>query len=235
MQERLQKILAHAGVASRRKAEELITQGKVEVNGNMVTELGAKADPEIDVIWVSGRPIAKEKKIFIMLNKPKGYISTVSDERGRKTVLDIVPKSARLYPVGRLDKNTRGLLVLTNDGELAYRLTHPKFEVEKTYHAIVEGEIGEKAIERLQKGVYLGEKKTAPAKVKVLFKDKQKSGVEIKIHEGMKHEVREMLYRVGHPAIELTRIKFANLSLGTLKTRAWRYLTKEEIDGLKRI
>ena len=232
--ERLQKILAHAGIASRRKAEELITQGRVEVNGRIVRELGTKADPDVDIIAVGGKQLTSEKKVILMLNKPRGYISTVSDELERKTVMDIAPKIGRLYPVGRLDKDTKGLIILTNDGELAYRLSHPKFEVEKTYHAIVEGEINQTAVQKLQKGVYIGTKKTSPAKIKILFRDKSKTALEIKIHEGMKHQVRDMLYVVGHPVKELVRVKFANLSLGSLKPGAWRFLTKDEIDGLKK-
>jgi len=231
--ERLQKVLAHAGICSRRKAEELILQGQVEVNDQVVTRLGTKVEPEKDKISVSGKPVDLEKKIYIAINKPKGYISTVSDTHNRLTVLDLVPRDQRLYPVGRLDKDTTGLLIMTNDGDLAHRLSHPKFEVEKTYEAVIKGELSRKDIERLQKGIYLEGRRTAPSKVKILFSQRNRTCLRIAIREGRKRQVRLMLLYVKHPVVELKRVKFGNLSLGNLKPGQWRYLKKDEIGKLK--
>ena len=180
--------------------------------------------------------ISPDNYIYIWLKKPKNCISAVSDSRLRKTVIDIVGEiDKRVYPVGRLDKNTTGLLLLTNDGELAYRLTHPRFGVEKTYEAIVKGAIGQSAIEKLRRGLFVDGQKTRPARIDLVFKDKEKSKVRIRIHEGRKHQVRLMLLTVGHPAKELKRVNFGNLNLGTLKLGKCRLLTMSEIIGLKKL
>ncbi len=233
---RLQKALAAAGIASRRKAIEIIEAGKVEVNGRIVIEKGFGVDPAKDKITVAGSPIHAEKYIYILLNKPKNCISAVSDQKLRKTVIDVVGEiDKRVYPVGRLDKNTTGLLLLTNDGELAYRLTHPKFGVEKTYEAIVKGAVEQNAIDKLRCGLFVDGAKTSPAKVELIFKDKEKSKVKIRIHEGRKHQVRLMLLTVGHPVKDLKRVNFGNLNLGTLKLGKRRLLTVSEIEGLKKL
>lgn len=233
---RLQKALAHAGIASRRKAVEIIESGKVEVNGRIVTEKGFAVDITRAKIIIGGKPIKTESNIYILLNKPKNCISTTSDARLRKTVIDLAGElHSRVYPVGRLDKNTTGLLLLTNDGELAYRLTHPKFGIEKTYEAVVHGVIGQPALERLKKGLFVDGKKTAPAKVEVVYKDREKSVITVRIHEGRKRQVRLMLLTAGHRVISLKRINFGNLSLGTLKTGKCRMLTHNEVEGLKRL
>jgi len=233
---RLQKALAHAGIASRRKAVEIIESGKVEVNGQIVREKGFGVDIGKDKISVSGKSIKPENYSYILLNKPRNYISTVSDPKSRRTVLDMVgPIGKRLYPVGRLDKNTTGLMLLTNDGELAFRLMHPKFGVEKTYEAMVKGQLSQAAIDKLRRGLFVDGAKTSPAKVELVFKDKEKSKVKIKIHEGRKHQVRLMLLTVGHPVKELKRVNFGNLNLGTLKSGKYRPLTVNEVEGLKKL
>jgi len=233
---RLQKALAHAGIASRRKAVEIIESGKVEVNGQIVKEKGFAVNPAKDKISVSGKSIKPENCLYIMLNKQRNYISTVSDPKSRRTVLDAIDGiDKRLYPVGRLDKNTTGLLLLTNDGELAFRLTHPRFGVEKTYEAIVKGAVSQVAIDKLRRGLFVDGAKTSPAKVELIFKDKEKSKLKVKIHEGRKHQVRLMLLTVGHPVKELKRVNFGNLNLGTLKPGKCRPLTTSEIEGLKKL
>ncbi|OIO81596.1 MAG: hypothetical protein AUJ89_00400 [Candidatus Omnitrophica bacterium CG1_02_43_210] len=233
---RLQKVLARAGIASRRKAIKIIENGSVEVNGRVVTEKGFGVDIDKDKITVAGKPISAEKYIYILLNKPKNCISTVSDPNLRKTVMDVVGLiDKRVYPVGRLDKHTTGLLLMTNDGELAYRLTHPKFGVEKTYEALVKGSVTQHAIDKIKRGLFVDGKKTQRAKVDLLFKDKEKSRLKVKIHEGRKHQVRLMLLTVGFPVKQLKRVNFGNLSLGTLKVGSCRLLTVNEISGLKKL
>jgi len=233
---RLQKALAQAGIASRRKAIEIIESGKVEVNGQIVKEKGFGVDLAKDKILVSGKSIKPENYLYVLLNKPRNYISTVSDPKSRRTVIDIVGQiDKRLYPVGRLDKNTTGLLLLTNDGELAFRLMHPRFGVEKTYEAIVKGVVDQGAVDKLRRGLFVDGKKTFPAKVELIFTDKEKSKLKIKIHEGRKHQVRLMLLTVGHPVKELKRVNFGNLSLGTLKLGKSRLLTINEVEGLRKL
>ncbi|MBE7043470.1 MAG: rRNA pseudouridine synthase [Ruminococcaceae bacterium] len=226
---RLQKYMAECGVASRRKCEEIINQGRVKVNGTVVTAQGVQIDPETDAIEVDGQMIAvQEQKIYIMLNKPKGVITSVSDQFGRKSVLDLIDCPYRLFPVGRLDYDTEGLLLLTNDGEFAYRMTHPGHMVEKCYVAKVKGIPNQAALERLRFGVEIEGKKTAPAKA-----EWENEAVVLTIHEGRNRQVRKMLETVGHPVQELKRVSVGNLLLGNLPVGQWRYLNQNELELLR--
>jgi len=237
MEERLQKILAHAGLASRRACEELIASGKVKVNGQVVRELGVKVDGEKSIIEVEGRQIkGPESLVYILLNKPRGYVSTAFDPQGRPTVLDLVGDvKERIYPVGRLDYDTSGLLILTNDGSLTNELIHPSKEVTKTYQALVRGWPSEAKLDTLRKGLQLEDGRTAPAEVKILKKQNGGTMVEIKIHEGRNRQVRRMFEKIGHPVIRLHRSMFAFLTLGKLNPGEWRYLTPEEAHKLKNL
>jgi pseudouridine synthase len=232
--ERLQKILARAGYGSRRACEDLIRAGRVQVNGK-VAVLGEKADPGRDLITVDGeRVLIKEKYVYVLLNKPKGYVSTVNDPQGRPKVTDLVKvPGVRLFPVGRLDLNTSGLLLLTNDGEFAYLMTHPKHGIWKTYQVLVQGKPTRATIERLRKGVPLPEGRTAPAKVRLLKAFDDQAVLEISIREGKKRQVRRMCQFVGHSVLDLKRTKFAFLTLGDLRPGQFRYLTSEEVAKLK--
>lgn len=230
---RLQKFLAQAGVASRRKAEELIRLGRVSVNGVKITEMGYKVT-DSDRVELDGKHISIQgKKVYIMLNKPVGCVTTVKDQFGRLTVLDFVKEiNERLYPVGRLDYDTSGLLLLTNDGEFTYILTHPKHEIEKTYLAEVLGYPTDEEISRLKKGVDIGGFITSPAQVKLVKEKKDASILEITIHEGKNRQVRKMCEAIGHPVKSLKRIRFGGLSLGGLEEGKWRYLEQEEVERL---
>lgn len=233
--ERLQKILAAAGVASRRKCEELITSGQVQVNGETVTALGTKADPAVDVITVNGRTIGAEKKIYIMFNKPKGVITSASDPQGRKIVTDYLKGiTERLYPVGRLDYDTEGLLLLTNDGDFAHLLTHPKHHVPKTYLATVKGVPHGTELEKLKDGVMLEDGMTAPAEVEYydVDPDGKQAVISITIHEGRNRQVRRMFEAIQHPVTKLKRISFGGLYLDNLKRGLYRHLSKEEVEEL---
>lgn len=233
--ERLQKFLARAGVASRRKCEELITAGKVAVNGQVVRELGSKVDPHKDRITVDGQPVRIEPHVYILLNKPRGVVTTASDPQGRQTVLDLIDLPQRVFPVGRLDMDTSGLLLLTNDGALANGLMHPKHEVDKQYRTEVAGYISDLALARLEAGVELEDGPTAPAEVRLLRRNKEKSLFEITIHEGRNRQVRRMCEKVGHPVLTLKRVKLAFLTLGKTAPGQWRYLTDQEVDRLFRV
>ena len=237
MEERLQKIISAAGVASRRAAEELIVGGRVRVNGKVVIELGAKADANKDHIKVDGKLInPKQPRTYIMLNKPAGYVTTMSDPEGRPTVQDLLKGiKTRVYPVGRLDYNTEGLLLMTNDGDFAHLITHPKHEFPKTYLAKVKGVLDERSIEMLEKGVFLQDGKTAPAKVKKIRKEEMNSWVEITIHEGRKRQVRRMFDHVGRSVIKLKRIRTGGLSLGDLPEGRFRHLTLDEVKTLREV
>ncbi|TYQ15747.1 UNVERIFIED_CONTAM: 23S rRNA pseudouridine2605 synthase [Acetivibrio alkalicellulosi] len=219
---RLQKYLADSGVASRRKAEELIRQGRVSVNGNITTELGTKVQNN-DIIYLDGKEVKKEeKKVYIVLNKPVDYVSTVKDQFNRPTVIDLVKVKERIFPVGRLDYDTSGLLILTNDGSLTYRLTHPKHEIKKVYLATIEGLPTKEEIEKFEKGLKIEDYITAPAKFKIVEGSKRSSIVEITIHEGKNRQVRKMCQAIGHPVLQLMRISFGNIHLGDLKEGQWR-------------
>ncbi|XEC92791.1 pseudouridine synthase [Paenibacillus tarimensis] len=233
--ERLQKILAQAGVASRRKCEELIEAGQVQVNGKTVTTLGAKANPAEDVITVNGKPIRSEKKLYLMLNKPKGVITSAKDPEGRKVVSDFLPGiKERVYPVGRLDYDTEGLLLLTNDGEFANLLTHPKHHVPKTYLATVKGVPHGTSLEKLAQGIQLEDGMTAPAEVEYhdVDPEKKQSTITITIHEGRNRQVRRMFDAISHPVIRLKRIRFGELGLQNLKRGTYRHLTPQEVKEL---
>ena len=236
MEERLQKYLARCGVASRRKAEEMIRTGRIKVNGQTVTAMGFTVIPGEDQVEVDGKIVSPpEQPVYLLLNKPTGYVTTARDERGRPTVLELVKNiDVRVYPVGRLDMDTEGLLLLTNDGLLAYKLTHPKHEIEKTYHATVRGIPTRKGLEQLRQGIVLDGRKTAPAKVRILKPGKE-TLVEVVIHEGRNRQVRRMFAEIGHPVVSLRRIKLAFLDLGELKIGAYRHLTAGEVNRLYRI
>ncbi len=232
---RLQKYLALCSVASRRAAEVMITDGRVSVNGAVVRELGTKVK-EGDRVLVDGKEIKKDsKKVYIMLNKPRGCVTTVNDEKDRPTVMDYVEDiNERIYPVGRLDYNTEGLLILTNDGEFTYALTHPKHEKEKVYHALVSGIMLHGATDKLEKGVYIDGKKTAPAKAEVKEHRRNTSLVEIAICEGRNRQVRKMCEAVGHKVLALKRVSIAGVELGKLDIGKWRHLTEVEINRLRK-
>jgi 23S rRNA pseudouridine2605 synthase len=230
--ERLQKIIAQAGICSRRKAEELISEGRVSVNGKVITELGFKADIS-DKITVDNKPIfKKEKLVYLVLNKPRNTVATVKDDRGRKTVLDCIENvNKRIYPVGRLDYDTTGVLLLTNDGDLANKLTHPSSEIDKVYIATIKGEINKDDLAKLEEGVEFDGKKSSPCKAVLnkYNKDKDKSIVELTIHEGRNHQVRKMFEALGYQVLKLKREKYANLDLRGLKPGEYRKLTNKEI------
>ena len=237
MKERLQKILAQAGVASRRNAEKLIVAGRVAVDGVTVTELGTKVDAAAVRITVDGKLVApQEAHVYFLLNKPKGYITTAHDDRGRRTVLDLLPEvQERIYPVGRLDNNTEGLLLLTNDGALTNGLLHPKQEVDKTYVARVQPAPTEQSLIRLTEGVDLEDGRTAPALVRVLESDGAEARVEITIHEGRNRQVRRMFAAVGCDVKALKRKTFAGLTLAGLLRGAHRPLTQAELAHLRQL
>jgi len=241
--ERLQKVLARAGVASRRKCEELILQGRVRVNGQVVTQLGTKVDPAQDTIEVDGRPITLEDKVYILLHKPRGYLSDTQDFRGRLSALGLVPAGKRLYPAGRLDAESEGLLLLTNDGELAHRLTHPRYEHEKEYLALVEGEPTGATLRRMLGGVdHDGQTLRADA-VERLYPQAQAHGwkeapsgrawLRITLPEGKKRHIRRMCAALGYSVRRLIRVRIGPLELGDLLVGEWRYLTEGEVRNLK--
>lgn len=238
MPERLQKVISQAGVASRRHAEELITSGRVTVNGRIVAELGAKVEPGRDIVAVDGRPLAGEEKAYVLLNKPRGVVTTLSDPRGRKTVAGLVADiPARLYPVGRLDYNTEGLLLLTNDGELTHALTHPSHEITKTYIATVTGKPGEQELDRLRIGVVLEDGATAPARVRLIDYDPEKNSatLQLVIHEGRNRQIRRMCEAIGHPVEKLKRTEFAFLTLEGVHRGRHRHLTPDEVTRLRQL
>ena len=229
--ERLQKIIAQAGFCSRRAAEKLIISGKVSVDGKIITQLGAKADSNQKIV-VDGKILTSDaEKIYILLNKPRGYVSTVKDERGRRKIIDLLGENFknRVYPVGRLDLNSEGLILLTNDGDLTNALIHPRFEVKKTYRAKISGTITEEKLDLLRAGIELDDGLTAPAEIYRLDKDL----IEITIHEGRNRQVRRMFAAIGCDVKRLRRIKFANLTLDGLKVGKFRELTAEEVEKLK--
>ena len=237
MEVRLQKYLAEAGIASRRKCEELILSGKVLVNDVLVTELGTKVNTEKDVVKYNGNVVKPvEEKVYILLNKPIGYVTTAKDQFNRDTVLDLVKIKERVVPVGRLDMYTSGALLLSNDGEFVNKLTHPRNEINKTYNVTVKGIISKDDVERLSSGVTLDDGYiTKPAKVKILKIDDEKdiSRIQIMIHEGKNRQVRRMCESIGKKVLALHRRKIGNLEVKNLKLGTWRYLTDKEINLLK--
>jgi 23S rRNA pseudouridine2605 synthase len=232
--ERLHKVLAHAGVESRRAAEEMILAGRVAVNGQICTTLGTKVDPEHDAILVDGQPIPRRvRRVYLMLNKPPGYITTVTDPENRATVMDLLPHNSRIYPVGRLDANSEGLILLTNDGGFANLLAHPRFSYEKEYHVAVPGTIGEEDLQALRDGVLIEGRLTNPAKVRVLSSDGRVTWLSVTIHEGRNRQVRRMLHALGHHVDRLVRVRIGPLWLGSLPRGAYRSLTPAEIRKLR--
>lgn len=239
--ERLARFLAHAGIASRRHAEELIASGHVRVNGIRVTAQGIRIDPVRDTITVDGKPVtAPTQHVYLLLHKPADYLTTASDPKGRPTVLDLLPEELRrlrVYPVGRLDIDTSGLLLLTNDGEFALHITHPRYSLEKHYHALVQGRPTAREVTMLGSGVEFSEDNgqhhtSAPAKVRILHQEGANCWLSLVIHEGRKRQVRRMLFAVGHRVLELKRVGIGSLELGNLPVGKWRYLSDDEVKGL---
>lgn len=235
MEERLQKYLAECGIASRRKCEEYILQGKIQVNGKTITKLGVKVNPEKDKITFEGKNVKQEeRKVYILLNKPIGYVTTSDEQFGRDKVLDLVKVRERVVPVGRLDMYTSGALILTNDGDFVYKVTHPKHEITKTYTVTVKGIIKNEEVEQLRKGVKIDDYTTRPAKVKILKTDEEKdiSRLEITIHEGKNRQVRRMCESVGRRVIALHRSKIGNIGVKDIELGKWRYLKDFEVKTL---
>jgi len=233
--QRLQKVLAAAGVDSRRKCEELILDGAVRVNREVVDKLPAFVDPEKDVITVNGKRIRAGPKVYFLLNKPKGVICTNFDPQGRRKARDLVPAGQRIFCVGRLDADTTGIIILTNDSELANKLTHPRYGVSKTYVAKLKGEVSGEAVEKLKKGIWLAEGKTGRASVKILKRSYKESLVEITIREGLNRQVRRMLAKVGLPVKSLKRTRIGKLNARGLGVGKFRTLTEPEVAYLKKV
>ena len=237
MEVRLQKYLADCGIASRRKSEELILQGRVSVNGKIIKELGTKIESENDEVKYLGRVIKPQNlnAIYILLNKPIGYVTTVTDQFNRPTVLDLVKIDKRVVPVGRLDMYTSGAIILTNDGDFVYKVTHPKHEIDKTYTVTIIGKIAEEDVQKLRNGVEIDDEYiTKPAKVKILKIDEEKnqSRIAITIHEGKNRQVRKMCNSIGKKVIALHRSKIGNIEVKDVELGKWRYLTKNEVKSL---
>ena len=234
---RLQKFLANNGIASRRKCEELILQGKITVNGEAITELGRKVNPDTDEVMLDGKKVENhsEELVYILLNKPIGVVTTSRDQFNRESVLDLVKVPQRIVPVGRLDMYTSGALLLTNDGQFVYQLTHPKHEITKTYNATIVGIVTEEEIETLRKGVKIEDYVTRPAKVKILKSDSEKniSRIQITIHEGKNRQVRKMCQAINKKVIALHRSSIGEINVKDLKLGTWRYLKQSEVQKFK--
>jgi len=240
--ERLQKALARAGVASRRAAEQMIVDGRVRVNDVVVKELGTKIDPAKDIVRVDGRliqvmPAEAQEKVYFLLNKPTGFLTTTKDDRGRRTVMDLVraASAARIYPVGRLDYDAEGALLLTNDGELANLLTHPRYHVPKTYHAKVKGVPREEDLDKLRRGISLEDGPTKPAHVEVIQRARVNTWIEITVTEGRNRLIKRMFWRIQHPVLKLVRTKFGALDTEGLRVGEYRELEPRELDQLRSI
>ncbi len=235
MKERLQKLLAKAGIASRRKAEEMILEGRVTVNGSVVLELGTKADPSQDLIALDNMAIAAaENKVYVMVNKPAGYITSLSDPEGRPTVMKIVNSvPERIVPVGRLDYETEGLLILTNDGDFSQQLQHPKFQVERCYRVKVRGMPPQAIVEKLRSGVFIDGVKTNTCRIKVVDRLDKNTWLEVRLKEGRNRQIRKMFEVVGYDALRILRTAFGPLELGSLPVGSFRFLTRKEVDSIK--
>lgn len=232
---RLNKYLAQSGVASRRKCDDLISRGAVSINGKSVTELGIKIDPHQDHVCVNGKPIHRQRRAeYVLLNKPKGVVSTAADDKRRKTVLDLVPSKARLFPVGRLDIDTTGLLLLTNDGELAYRLTHPKFEINKVYEVVLDQDLSDEDRSKIESGIVLEEGKTSACRIVFPVRTSRKI-VRLTMHQGWKRQIKRMFDTVGYTVADLRRLQLGCLKIEGLNTGAWRKLTAIEIHQIKKM
>ena len=229
----LNKYLALCGVAARRRANRIIAQGRVVVNEEVVEKLGYKVDPEKDKIFLDGQLLELPQSYkYILMNKPSGVITSVEDDRNRKTVVDLVGANERLFPVGRLDYDTEGVLLITNDGELSYRLSHPKYEVDKVYQAWVEGNVTSQTIQKLMEGIAINPGVVVRGEAKILRRKRGKTLVEICIHEGKKRQIKRMMKAIGHPVIQLKRTRFAGLTVEGLEPGEWRELTPGEIKKL---
>jgi 23S rRNA pseudouridine2605 synthase len=235
---RLNKFLAHAGVCSRREADRWIAEGRVSVNCRVVLELGEKVDPAKDKVVAGGKPVRgeEERQVYILLNKPAGRVVSVKDPFGRPTVMDLFKHlPARVYPVGRLDSETEGALLLTNDGDLALRLTHPRFGVAKVYEVRVEGEPREEDLDKIRQGLFLEGRRTAPARAMLVRRSHRHATLKVEIHEGRKREIRKMFEAIGFPVASLVRTEFAGLTLDELKPGQWRYLRTAEVGRLRKL
>ncbi|CFX93761.1 Pseudouridine synthase, RsuA/RluB/E/F [Syntrophomonas zehnderi OL-4] len=232
---RIAKYLAHSGVASRRRCEELIKAGQVKVNGTVITALGTQVNPDVDIIELRGEIITNSQlAVYYLLNKPPGYICSVYDPQGRSTVLDLIENcGGRIYPVGRLDYDTAGLIILTNDGEFANLMVHPRYKIKKTYEAWVKGRVREQELMPLTKGIMLEDGMTAPAEARLLRVKAQESLIKIVIHEGRKRQIKRMCAAIGHPVIRLKRTGFDFLSLDGLQEGQYRFLSSSEVKALK--
>lgn len=229
--ERLQKYMASCGVDSRRKCEDIIINGRVKVNGELIKELGTKVDPQKDIVTIDNKIIKKEEnKKYIALNKPTGYISSVKDDKGRKTILDLVKVNERIYPIGRLDYDTSGLILLTNDGDFYNKVIHPSREKEKVYVATIKGIPNSSELQDFKKGLVIDGYLTSPSKIKINSIKNNNSEVTITIMEGRNRQVRKMCEKINHPVIRLNRISVGHIKLKDLPVGTWRYLTQEEID-----
>ena len=228
---RLQKYLAECGLASRRKAELLISEGSVSVDGKIITEMGYKLDPELQIVRYGGELVRRKKKhTYILLNKPRGYVTTMSDPQGRPIVTSLIKDlDVRVFPVGRLDIDTEGALILTDDGELAHKILHPSHESNKTYEVLVKGLVSRGKIKKLERGIEIDGRSTWPAKISKAVRQGPASRIVITIHEGRKRQVRKMFEAVGHPVINLKRIAYGQLRLGSLPSGSYRYLSREEL------
>lgn len=233
--ERLQKLMAQAGIASRRDCEDLILAGRVTVNGEIVRELGAKADPAVDEIRVDTVPLRMPgKHATFLVVKPKGFLSTTQDKRGRPTVLGLLPPTdRRLYPAGRLDEDSEGLLLLTDDGELTDLVTHPRYGVAKTYELRIRGRLEGAEVKRVESGVWLSEGKTGPTRIRIRKRGRSMTRVEVTLTEGRNRELRRIFAKIGHPVLSLKRIKIGNIAIGGMKPRQWRKLSHQEVVALK--
>lgn len=237
MEERLQKYMAHCGIASRRSSEALIVAGRVKVNSKVIKELGFKIDPEKDRVEVDNKIISlEENKLYIILNKPIGYVTTLKDERGRSTILDLVKVKERIYPIGRLDYNSSGLLLMTNDGEIYNRIIHPREKVDKTYIAVIRGVPSQESIDRFRNGIDIGGYVTQKARFEISKRyGSGNTQVKIIITEGKNRQIRKMCKEIGHPVLELKRISIGKIKLDDLKEGNWRNLNSKEINYLKQL
>jgi len=231
--QRLQRVLASAGVTSRRKAEEMIVAGRVSVDGRIVTELGTTVNPERQRIAVDGQTVKVERRRYILLNKPKGYITTVADERGRQTVMDLVDVPERVKPVGRLDRPSEGLLLFTNDGELAFRIMHPRYEIEKEYEVELDGHPPPDALERVRRGITLDGERISPSMVRPMRNGPDGTIMKVVIHEGRNRVVRRMFDEIGYPVLRLQRTRIGPLQIGSIPRGAWRELTPGELEQIR--
>lgn len=231
---RLQKYLAQCGISSRRKAEELIAAGRVAVDGKIVTAMGTRVIPGRNKVTCDNKPVySREKLVYYLLNKPKGFVTTLSDPQGRKIVTSLIKNvNARLFPVGRLDLDTEGALILTNDGELAQKIQHPSYNTDKTYEALVRGRVSKENLSLLERGIFLDQKNTAPAKVKMLQQKGQNSLIRITIHEGRKRQVRKMFDHINHPVLHLKRTAYGKLTLGRLPIGGYKQLNSADLNKI---